>query len=42
MATANFGHLDSSGKFAGRKEKVAEMKSYVTTSADKSQIIKTY
>jgi hypothetical protein len=42
MAIAIFGHLDASGKFAGRKEKVAEIKSYVITSADESQLTQTY
>ncbi len=41
-AIAIFGHLDSSGKFAGRKEKVAEMKPYVIISADKSQLTQMY
>jgi hypothetical protein len=39
MAIASFGHLDSSSKFASRKEKVAEMKFYVITNADKSQFL---
>ncbi len=42
MALAIFGHLDSSGKFAGRKEKVADIKSYVITRADQSQSTHTY
>ena len=42
MALVIFGHLDSSGKFAGRQEKVAGMKPYVIISADKSQLTQMY